>query len=805
VETAGVILLFLLGLLVHYRLAKLIEKRKGHKESIRQQRAEDLEREETALGRRIEDNNVGEMVAWNKAYDGKRISVTTGPASIESMAKISEKRRSTAQDLELSQSNLVDDRGLNRNSKNATMGIKQAEGDGMEIETAQEMNRSLNAVNVDGPSSKRSTLNVGPQPDSEATPLGDSAPEVIPLPFKIPGVQTEIPNSAPGSLSAIEDLLSPGRLSSQRNSGMSSTWKRDSVRNTLHEETRSTEDLFSDVDDRDSSLAATLDEREEDEVSLSEVSAPRSPLPGNGDNLSPKGTLTPAASPSLCPSDGSTCLDKIGDLVPVGPTPAIPEKSAKRNSISDLRESAINVATQDITNLSPEDAIAENANTQKTSETSAPIAIDDTGTTEAMSGDAIGKAKATRAEKEIQRSLKSRASTGPSDPAEAGSIVSLKALLPAGPSKTERMYRTNEWSKHQDPEAAGPDQDIIEGPPSPGVRVETSFNDAAAQGPPISPVVNPDQVTIPPRSSKRMSTKPTAAESQSQSPNTAFAPQATGSSLNLPQSSRSHSESPIPNNHSTATLDPASSYDSHHDSEGNSRNSSTVQLQATNDSAEMLPVARPTSARPTSRMGTPKQVGSASHPRTSETLIGKRESLVKSRQTSLAFAQSSTSLAQDNSDDIPLSQHRKSLIQSPTRPSSHRQDTWPAPAHHLPAQSALSLTNLDNFDSHQPKRNSNTVTQGQRAERLTSWREGLREERPTNTKRHSGRRASFQPQEDANMQSLLNAKRQQEQAFEREKLKKQARDQAIENAMRSGALIDAHNRKLRDMQGDSGS
>jgi hypothetical protein len=793
---------------VHYRLAKLIEKRKGHKESVRQQHAEDLEREETAIGRRIENSNVGEMVAWNKAYDGKHVSVTTGLTSVESIGKTSENRFSSAQDLTMSQLSLDGEKKSSRGYRNATEANTELHGNTKEIQETQDMAGERNAVDKDRPISKRSVLDENPQSNSRRKSVQTTAPEVIPLPFKIPGVQTEIPASAPGSMSAIEDLLSPGRLNSQRNSVMSSTWKRDSIRNTLHEENHSAEDMCSNADDGASSLAATLDEREEDEMSLSEVSAPRSPVQEKFSNKSLNESSTPAESPSIYPSEAGTSLDQVGDLVPVGPTPAIPEKSAKRNSMSDLREDMINIDNQRITSSTPsvhglpEDALSEKAHTQEKSGSLAPTAGDDAGAAEALSFDNKGKANAIPDRNEARRSMKSLASNGPPVPG-SDAIVSLKALLPAGPSKTERIYRTNEWSKHQDPEAEAPNQDIIEEPPSPGVRVDTSFKEAAAQEPPISPVVDPDQFVLPGRNSKRISSNQQAPEIQR--PKTASTSRNKRSSLNSLQTSRPPSGSPTPNNQSTATLGGTSYNDPQHSSGGNSRNSSTPQLQTLENSAETPPISRPATARPTSRMGTPKQVGSVPQSRSTDTLIGKRESLVKSRQSSLAFAQSSTALAQNSSDDIPLSQHRKSLLQSPPRPTSHRQDTWPAPAHYSPAQSALNLTNLNNFDSHQPKRSSNTVTQDQRADRLTSWREGLREERPTNSKRHSGHRKTSQPSEDATRQSLLQAKRQQEQAIEREKLKKQFRDQAIENAMRSGALIDAHNRKLKDMQGGSGA
>jgi hypothetical protein len=789
VETAGVILLFVLGLMVHLRIAKLIEKRRVHKESVRRERAEELDREEAAVGRKIEEDNAGEMVAWNKAYDPKRVSVTTGPPSIDSTGKNSGNRLSTAQDKEKSQLSLNGEQKTGKGHKYTTVAIDEAESDGEEIQMIQDENNRLSAINTNGSTSKRGTMLVQQPSDVKQTSeavrnsMVSSGPEVTPLPFKIPGVQTEAPG-APGSLSVIEEMLSPGRASLNRNSAVPSTWKRDSIGDTFHEESASIEDEASRGSGRASSLAATFDEREEDEMSLSDVSAPRSTLQRNYRYLSARDTMTPVDSPSLHPSDGSAPLDKVGDLVTTGSIPAIPEKSTKRNSISEGMDSQGIISPASSTQLSPV--------SMRTSLLPEGSFGEGTRNAEKAAQDAQSKVSSL----EARRRAKSPASTSavPSDQSESSAIISLKALLPSGPSKTERIFRTNEWSKHQDPDAAGPEEDIIEEPPSPGIKVRTGFRDShALEHTPVSAVVDPDQFIVPPRNSKRLSLSSVAQESQR--PKSGPALQVKRSSLNPAQPSRSPSGSSTPNNQSTMALDRPESFENRQASA--SRSSSNLDLLSTE-----APVERPQSTRPTSRMGTLKQIGSASAPRPAETLLSKRDSLVKNKQTSMAFA-SSPNLLRDNTEDIPLSQHRKSLLQASSRPNSHRQDTWPSPAHYASTQSALNLTNLDNFDSHQPKRDSTGVAPGKRAERLTSWREQLREEPLTANKRLSGpgQRKTSHVTDEVKMQHMLNMKRQQEQAIEHEKKKKRFRDEAIEQAMRNGSLIDAHNRKLRAMEG----
>jgi hypothetical protein len=823
VETAGVILLFLLGLVSHVRLSKIIKKRRDQKKSSRARQEEEMEREEAAVGRRVEENIGQEKVRWESVYGGgKGASATTVAGSTDSMAKASDRRFSTAQSLEMSQVSLTRDKRSSKDPRNGTVTVTAADDDNEEIQRAGKYR--LSDTSRDGRNSKRSTQ-LSVRASSEARPLSTSsnksqpdrsltlspAPEVVPLPFRIPGVEMKVPKSDIGSLSAIEESFMNKQVS-QRGSGVPPTWKRASGNSALHEVSASTEDLvIPHDDDRASSVAATMDGRDEDDLSLSEVSLPQSPKLSHRSSVDP---TSPNGSHMVNPDSGSNQSDTVGELLPTGPAPAVPEKSMKRTSFN-----------SDNGGLSVDNKVAimrgpQSLSASPTSHRASGLAEDIERTSTAALpavGDADAKEKTgegntntdsvttekrasglTQTRREIRESLKS-ASAGPSEQSQTGTMGSLMDHLPDQMSKVVLQYRTNEWAKHLSV-AEEPVPENNEEPPSPGVKVDTTFNDLANQEyTPISPVVDPDQFIQPMSISKNRLSGLSVAQDR---PKTAAGLQSKRSSLNVAQS-RPLSGSLAAKNNSTPQLNrPSSSSNLQSNSPRLSRNLSTPQLvrTATDPIGE-----RPERSRP-ERMGTLKEVGSAAAPLPSETLLSKRASLVKSKPTSMSFAQSSTpnlvttppteagSRHVDELDDIPLAVHRHSLLSQ-----QRRQDSWPPQsAVQQPALNQSTLT-LGAFDSHQPQRQTSNISQSKRESMLTSWRQSLRAEQQQAQMPGQSSPAA----DEVRRQRMINEKRQKQMMEKQEKIKKNVRDDQFDQAMRNGNLIDAHRKALQRMQSDA--
>ncbi|KAF2095043.1 hypothetical protein NA57DRAFT_44840 [Rhizodiscina lignyota] len=343
---------------------------------------------------------------------------------------------------------------------------------------------------------------------------------------------------------------------------------------------------------------------------------------------------------------------------------------------------------------------------------------------------------------------RSRAPSRPQSLHSAGAesfAASLAEHLPEKLSKIALSYRTNEWAKHLEV-AEKPDVEEIAEPESPGIQ-NVDGDKTPPQG---SVTVKGNSITVVPHSERPQTSSAAAPPLLRQ-----------GSSTTIPRPSTS----------SKVAMRPESSVI-------NMGGSLSRQSSATRLATLVSPAP--------------------------DTLLGKRETMMKHRVSSMSFNQfaSTPNLQGLDEEDMTLAERRQ-LIQAHRRASGGMPPTSaPQGAQSRPqsAQQPLGSVAVPNFDSHQPKRDASSMDASKREAMLASWRASMRNEfsatsTPTGAQRPApdeGRRAT-----------LLNERKQAEMMKAMQERQANARDAAFDTAMRRGDMLDLHKEAMRKMQGQA--
>ena len=327
------------------------------------------------------------------------------------------------------------------------------------------------------------------------------------------------------------------------------------------------------------------------------------------------------------------------------------------------------------------------------------------------------------------------------EPLYVGSLK--ESYLPPRFSKVALSYRTNEWAKHLET-ADMPELDEIPVPSSPGAALDHNVAEAPA---PVS-----DEIAGPiggsHRMSKRMSTE----------------------SNNRPALSRSPSTS----------------------------QQSIIDQQPLSRSPSVL------SPRVLSRSNSGAQLDALS-PLPNNTLLGQRESMLRSRVTAHSFSPlpspGQTLLEQEEQEDMTLAQRRQLLKQAPTSPLLQQQPPLVSPRRPPPSTAQKWQKKgwagqgvAPGFDSHQPQRSSSSQSNRKREDLYADWRENIRDVTPPQTA------AYIAEQQRA---ALLNERRQKELERQQREAVQQQRASMMDNMMRNGQMLDAHREAMRKMQANA--
>jgi hypothetical protein len=187
-------------------------------------------------------------------------------------------------------------------------------------------------------------------------------------------------------------------------------------------------------------------------------------------------------------------------------------------------------------------------------------------------------------------------------------------------------------------------------------------------------------------------------------------------------------------------------------------------------------------------------------PLPSNTLLGKRETLMRKRTSSQSFAPSTSAanlLEQADMENMSLAQRRQVLQNhQATSPGLQHQNSSASQRRSPPSTSQKWQKKgaPQGFDSHQPRRATNSQSDQKREELYAGWRGNIRDVTPPQTQ------AYIAEQQRA---ALLSERRQKEMEKQKREATQQQRASKLDSMMRSGPMLDAHREAMRKMQSNA--
>jgi hypothetical protein len=831
VEIAAIIVMFLAGIVSQMKLWKVIKERREERAAERLADERTMAQEEENVGRRIEDLNAEERHQWEAVYGDKdQINMSSNPSQRDSgvgdmdsqkkgaMSVVTSIRRSRDDEIEMSE--MVTPTATT--GARIVMASKGQDGGAVTVRVARDQEpepeldengnpvepdqsrkshasaRSsiqLNSdeekvwvVGADGearlerrPSRRHSSKRNSNPPVSAARASG--APEVVPLPFKVPEGDAEDDRSSVATFADDEQAgHSDQKRQSKRLSGGSAILRRFSKRSQRNSsrlsnrisigEARSTEDLVMPhgiEDDRASSLAATMDGLSDDEG----MRSIRSSMDHVPDTLE-------ARSPNLDNAPESV-LSPPANLEGAVPAAALISKTAEGTPKQ-------SITTETIEKEEGEKAMPQGQLEEPIVQQSLTCSTDPKPESKAAS--TIETPEESVADKPKTASVVSAA--------ESKSASITKDRLPPQLSRVVMSYRTNEWAKHLS-NADAPEVDEL--------KIESPAKDKSTEM--AAPVMveelqQTSENVLPPPAPRSMSTM-----SNHNAPPFTRSSSAQSKVHSSPYQSRPETSNGFVNQDST--LQRSMSQQSMH-----SQNPQANLSRFRTSSSPAIPqaiVESPTEETfPSQNIpGTNQFPNNAIPFGSSNTLIGRRDTMIRNKpsyhnsQTALPSTpefpapygsvpqsradsdagllynyqnNTSNSVLPEDDDNMSLSA-RRNLI----RQSSLQQISSPVAPVQQPQIS---------YDSHQPQRQSSVPSQMAREQQLASWRASVQ---------HDLQSAVVPKISVERKRSALWQERQaEEQRKAIDARKKGERDCAFDERMRRGDMLSAHREALRKMQ-----
>ncbi|TWU73674.1 hypothetical protein ED733_004305 [Metarhizium rileyi] len=856
VETAAVIIIFLVGIISQIKLWRIVREKREQRAAERAEDQRNLEHEEENVGRQIEEANARERRQWEQVYgDGTSHSTIESPATdfgdVGSEKRLQasyleSERRSSGEVIEMADMSESD---FSRNGRDALM-VTEDTGEGkvtvrvaaddvpesttdVEEEPHGEQGAFGTEANVHSEDQKRHSKRTTASRHLSQAQTINQAPEVVPLPFTVPegsdsrseGSRSSIATFADDVESTVTGPRKPKTLAKRLSRGSASL-----LRSFSHRSGRTGGaggDVASDAGESTEELVLGRNRRpEDDERSL-------------------------AATVDDESVSGRTNLSVIGED---GMHGTHENDGANRRSIEinaqlgkngdDPRENLKMTAVR--TKPPPISTVAISSPVIGTEETN-----EDTTASRGASPTSDDKAVESSREAPADISLLEASESAKSPATVSSASVSLtKDRLPRSLSKAAMSFRTNEWAKHlsnaecpvpdalqvaavrasnkvKDAEEKSVPVDVEElqktahdGAPAPAVR--RSFSQASEIGNNTHTIRRSQRQDLP-ATRLVIPTYPKGIElsNEQRSP---LSPAASPAALLRKTSVLKHSPS---------NFKPIAEEDSIERAADSSivvDEGSEPQLPASNNSSAVALDSTPASA--INRYATPGVVSYSSP----QTLIGQREKFLRNKsQGSLlpstpepTFANQglgsdtgslynypiyAAALNTADSDDVPLSQRKEMMRQNSLMSLSHSpsQSAVTSPQH-MSFGSSESIP----FNSHQPQRTSMIPTQAARDAQLASFRQSVQHELRSGTPilMSSGREAPFRSssllsgdreaevQRNIEMQRnvLLGQKEAEAQRREMQLREKDYIDRAFDERMRNGDMLNAHREVMRKMQ-----
>ena len=758
VEIAGIVILFMLGIISQLKVWKLVKERREKKAAAQLEREREREEYETHLGKEIEQHNAKARKQWEKVY-GDKTSTKNEPAdsgvgssgnSYYQSSSVKDHQRSQPNSIELSDvpdSTYASSSDLapKANGKEVFPRVSVralSDDDIQEIDAHGNPIQRPPAIQEETVDYANSMTSSDFQRSSVSIKGKSLRPSVGPPPIVLP-----VPFEGPSSEASGEENIGSAKAEVQtkaRNNRFSQL----SMANRLSTVASLGDDLEIPHldDDHRSSLAATLDENL-DEDALPKLSPFGTPLKTEFGEDALKVPEVIAETKS----ERAVNLDSSDDLKPM-------ESLPRSKSDTDLREMKLEPKPAESTSLIPpvDPAIMQAASASLTSSTRPK----------------------EEEPKVVEHDTASSKETSANEPSVAAAALSKQ--LPNTLSKIALSYRTNEWAKHLD-SADEPEDQPESRPTTPGVTVEirapqapTAVKSAERQEH-VKEAKRPANVARNSSSSSnvyRMSKAVPIYASQASSSTSLAKNNSADTIYNANAIQRNVSQSSM--RQATAQFSPQMKPNIN----GNRSSSMPLTSQPLVESpVEEAPMALPAGAfaRMNPSQGTLLGIAEKKRQdRTSSALLNRQSSLQKVgavNSSDSSFSNENSAQPQDD-DDIPLSQ-RKSMMQAQRKSS--------APARQ---QSAV-------YDSHQPKRSS-TVDTRKQAANLALWRDSVRSDMAQKS-------PGIAEGEEARAHMMMQRQNSQLK-LEQQATAAQRRESMMDDMMRRGNMLDLHREKMRKMQ-----
>lgn len=768
-ELAGVVIIAVFGAVSQMRVWKMVKEHRAKSAAQQLERQQDQEREEEALGRKIEDNFQKERAQWEAAYGGRSVqnssirSSVTGPKGSTS---IQEKEVYGTDGVELVS---MSKGGVMRSTNNdmptgTTVTVSVLQDDDIQQIDAQGkpiLYKQTETITAPNTSSKALPNTPGTSPSdvvlpsaTKRTSLRPSAPPpppaVVPLPFTIPKEEdSKSEQQDNASVSAVpetdHEVDADRRPISKRISDMSAIRQR--ISRNISESQEALINVPHVEDDRASSVAATFDE-DDDNLSLRQLSPPHSPIGTEHDTLPETSSMkrkkseTEFAENSLVSNNATaqTASDALGatEVSRISTTdkkPHVPSMSSQNENrdvpdITLANESAPPRPTIRQSLTTSTDPKPDEPPKQHSSLRDARIRADTLVSSTKGSSDGQ-QSKPTKSDAPSQNSQ--------SEPAESHVGSLQDGLLTQRLSRVALSYRTNEWAKHLEV-AEKPELDDLREPGPQGVILDGDQEEVAA---PVSA-----EIASPLLGSKRKSRRASV-------------------------ESKANRNSGVGLNRSASTFS----------------QESLVDLRSSTRSPPVM------SPGVLSRSNSGTRLDALS-PLPSNTLMSQRENLMKNRVSSQSLTPHTSSanlLAEHGEQENVTLAARRQLLQHQTSVTSQRKAP-PSTSQKWQNKGWAVKGAPAGFDSHQPKRSSSSQSDQKREELYASWRDTMRDVTPPQTAAYMAEQQRI---------ALMNERRHKEAEKQQREMMQQQRTSQMDSMMRSGQMLDAHREAMRRMQANA--
>jgi hypothetical protein len=218
-----------------------------------------------------------------------------------------------------------------------------------------------------------------------------------------------------------------------------------------------------------------------------------------------------------------------------------------------------------------------------------------------------------------------------------------------------------------------------------------------------------------------------------------------------------------------------------------------------NSQLNQRPMTQSPSPQVLSRSSSSAQIDALA-PLPSNTLLGKRETLMRKRTSSQSFTPNTSAanlLEQADMENMSLAQRRQVLQNHQAISPGLQHQTSSASQRRSPPSASQKWQKKGaplGFDSHQPRRATNSQSDQKREELYAGWRGNIRDVTPPQTQ------AYVAEQQRA---ALLNERRQKEMEKQKREATQQQRASKLDSMMRSGPMLDAHREAMRKMQANA--